>query len=230
MHKEKSKNWPTLTDYATFVMNNTEHGKTGYSPSDNFFGRRTWRLEMSFAHAGNQDWESRIQEQNLVAQTVQDPLGRKRTTRHKYLNRKRTAAEYLEGDYVLVHQNSFQGRTAAANENTLFYGPYLVTGVTGGGITAPCTPTLGSEVNVAHQYLNQWPFSLSVNPDSESDEFEAEAVNKDEKLEAEEEDQRDVIHRGRVCQCTMPWRCTSKATISWNQSWRRAISRAGGFW
>ena len=72
MHKEKSKNWLRLTDYVTFVMNNRERGKTGYSPSDIFFGRRTWRLEMPFAHAGNQDMESWIQEQNRLAQTMQD--------------------------------------------------------------------------------------------------------------------------------------------------------------
>ena len=192
MQKKKSKNWQRLTDYATFVMNNRERGKTGYSPSDIFLGRRTWRLEMPFAHAGNQDMESWIQEQNRLAQTVQDQLRRKRTIRHKYLRWKRTATKYLVGDYVLVHRNRCQRRTAAENENTVFYGPYLVTGVTGGGITARCSPTLGGEVNVAHKYLKQWPFSLSVNPDSELDEFEAEAANEDEELEAEETDQRDV--------------------------------------
>ena len=123
---------------------------------------------------------------------MQDQLTRKRTTRHKYLNRNRTAAKYLVGDYVLVHRNRFQGRTAAENENTLFYGPYLVTGMTGGGITTRCSPTLGGEVNVAHKYLKQWPFSLSVIPDSESDEYEAEAANEDDELEPEETDQRDV--------------------------------------
>ena len=29
MHKEKSKKWPRLTDYATIAMNNRERGKTG---------------------------------------------------------------------------------------------------------------------------------------------------------------------------------------------------------
>ena len=193
MHKEKSRNWPRLTDYATFVIKTRECGKTGYSPSDIFFGRRTWRLKMPFAQAGNQDVEWWIQEQKRLAQTVQDQLRRKQTPRHKYLNRKVTAAKYLDGDYVLVHRNRFQGKTAAENDNTLFDGLYLVTGVTGGGITAPCSPTVGGKVNVAHKYLKQWAFPLSVTPDSESDEFQAEAANEDEELEAEETDQRDVI-------------------------------------
>ena len=55
-----------------------------------------------------------------------------------------------------------------------------------------CSPTLGGEVHLAHKYLKHWLFSLSVNPDSESDEFEAEAANEDEVLEAEETDPRDV--------------------------------------
>ena len=220
IHKGKSNNWPRLTDYATFVMNNRERGKTGYSPSDIFFGRRTWRLEMPFAHAGNQDVELWIQEQNRLAQTVQDQLRRKRTTRHKYLNRKRTAAKYLVGDYVSVHRNKFQGRTAAENKNTLFYGPYLVTGVTGVGITVRCSPTLGGEANVAHKYLKQALFSLSVNPDSESDEFEAEAANEDEELEAEETDQKDV--RDETGQSLPVY------DIKY-ESCRRAISRTGGF-
>ena len=192
MHKEKSKNWPRLRDYAKFVMNKREPGKTGYSASDIFFGHRRWRLEMPVAHAGNLEVESCIQEQNRLAQTVQDQLRRKPTTRHKYLNRKRTAAKHLVGDYLLVHRNRFQGRTAAENENTLFYGPYLVAGVTERGITARCSPTLGGEVNVAHKYLKQWPFSISVNLDSESEELEAEAANEDEELEAEETDTRDA--------------------------------------
>ena len=92
----------------------------------------------------------------------------------------------------MVHRNRFQGRTAAENENTLFYELYLVPGATGGGNTARCPPSLGGEVHVAHKYLKQWLFSLRVNPDSESDEFEAEAANEDEELEAEETDARDV--------------------------------------
>ena len=123
MHKEKSGNWPGLTDYMRFVMNNRERAKTGYSPSDIFFGRRTWRLEMPLAHAGNQDVESWSQEQNRLAQTVQDQLRRKRRTRQKHLNSNRTAAKHLLGDYVFAHGHRFQRRTAAENENTLFYGP-----------------------------------------------------------------------------------------------------------
>ena len=53
---------------------------------------------MPFAQAGNQDVESWIQGQNWLAQTVQNQLKRKPTTRHKYLKRKRIAAKDLVGD------------------------------------------------------------------------------------------------------------------------------------
>ena len=71
--------------------------------------------------------------------------------------------------------------------------------MTGGCITARCSPTLGGEINLAHKYLKQWPFSLSVNPDSESAEFEAEAANEDAELKAKESDQTDV--RDEMGQC-----------------------------
>ena len=69
--------------------------------------------------------------------------------------------------------------------NTLCYGPYLVIGVTERGITAPCSPTLRKGVNIAHK-------SLSVHPKYELDEYEREAANKDEMLEVEQTDAKEV--------------------------------------
>ena len=43
MHEQYFKKWPRLRDYATFVMNNRETEKTGYSP---FF--ETWRFPAQF--------------------------------------------------------------------------------------------------------------------------------------------------------------------------------------
>ena len=40
MHKKRCKNWPTPTDYATFVMKNANRKKIGHSLLNVFFGRR----------------------------------------------------------------------------------------------------------------------------------------------------------------------------------------------
>ena len=42
----------------------------------------------------------------------------------------------------------------------MWYGPYLVTGVSSGGITARCSPMLGGEVPVAFEFVKRFPFEL----------------------------------------------------------------------
>ena len=37
IHKGVSKNWPRLTDYAIFVINEKQRGQTGYSAAEIFF-------------------------------------------------------------------------------------------------------------------------------------------------------------------------------------------------
>ena len=72
MHKDKSKNWRRLTDYATFVMIQIERGQSGYSLGEIFFERTLWRLEMPYAHVRNPDVESWINDQIRMAKIVQD--------------------------------------------------------------------------------------------------------------------------------------------------------------
>ena len=47
-----------------------------------------------------------------------------------------------------------------ATKDVMWYGFYLVTGVSSGGITARCSPTLGGGVPVAFEFLKRFPFGL----------------------------------------------------------------------
>ena len=47
-----------------------------------------------------------------------------------------------------------------AAKDVMWYGPYLVTGVSSGGITARCSTTLGGEVPVAFEFVKRFPFEL----------------------------------------------------------------------
>ena len=47
-----------------------------------------------------------------------------------------------------------------AAKDVMWYGPYLVTGVSSGGITARCSPTLGAEVLLAFEFVKRFPFQL----------------------------------------------------------------------
>ena len=126
---------------------------------------------MPLPHKGHttvQDW---ISHQNKAAQKVQEHLQRGREARVKRVNWKRKPAQYSRGDYVLIHRNRFPSRPVLKGgaKDILGHGRYLVVLTTGSGIVKRCSPTLGGEVPVAHEYLNCYQFDLvdDQNPDAE---------------------------------------------------------------
>ena len=104
-----------------------------------------------------QDW---VREQNKIAQVVQAHLRKGRTSRFDRVKRRRKPAVFNVGDYVLVSRMRFKQLEVpkGATKDVMWYGPYLVTGVSSGGITARCSPTLGGEVPVALEFVERFPF------------------------------------------------------------------------
>ena len=147
----KTSNWVQLNDYVVICMTHKQREKSGYSGGEVFHGRPTLRLDLPFPHEGNvqvQDW---VKEQNKIAQVVPAHLRKGRAIRFKRSNRRRTPAVLTVRDVVLVSRKRFQQLEVpkGATKDVMWYGPYLVTGVSTGGITARCSPTLGGEVPVA---------------------------------------------------------------------------------
>ena len=66
------------------------------------------------------------------------------------------------GDYVLVSRQRFRQLEVlkGATKDVMVYGPYLVTGVSSGGITSRCNPTLGGGVPVDFEFVKGFPFEL----------------------------------------------------------------------
>ena len=106
-----------------------------------------------------QDW---VKEQNKIAQVVQANLRKGRESRFKRVNRRRKPAVFNVGDYVLVSRKRFKQLEVPEGvaKDVVWYGPYLVAGVSSGGITARCSPTLGREVPVAFEFVKRFPFEL----------------------------------------------------------------------
>ena len=106
-----------------------------------------------------QDW---VKEQNKIAQVVQTPLRKGRASRFERVNRRRKPAVFNVGDYVFVSRKRFKQLEVpkGTTKDVMWYGPYLVTGVSSGGITARCSPTLGGEVPVAFEFVKPFPFEL----------------------------------------------------------------------
>ena len=99
-----------------------------------------------------QDW---VKEQNKIAQVVQAHLRKGRASRLERVNRRSNPAVFNVGDYVLVSRWRFKQLEVpkGATKDAMSYGPYLVTGVSSGGIIACCSPTLGGEVPVAFEFV-----------------------------------------------------------------------------
>ena len=106
-----------------------------------------------------QDW---VKEQNKVAQVVQAHLRKGRASRFERVNRRRNPAVFNVGDYVLVSRKRFRQLEVpkGTTKDVMWYGSYLVTGVSSGGITARCSPTFGGEVPVALEFVKCFPFEL----------------------------------------------------------------------
>ena len=103
-----------------------------------------------------------VKEQNKIAHVVQAHLTKGRASRFQRVNRRRKPAVFNLGDYVLVSRKRFQQLEVpkGATKDLMLYGPYLVTGVSSGGITARCSPTLGGKVPVAFEFVKRFPFEL----------------------------------------------------------------------
>ena len=158
----RTSNWVQLKGYVVICMNHKQRGKSGYSRGDFFHGRPTLRLDLRFPHEGNVQVEDWVKEQNKIAQFVQAHLRKGRASRFERVIRRRKPAVFIVGDYVLVSRKRFKQLEVpkGAAKDLMWYGPYLVTGVSSGGITARCSPTLGGEVPVAFESVKRFPFDL----------------------------------------------------------------------
>ena len=134
----ETSNWVQLNNYVVICMNHKQRGKSGYSPGDVFHGRPTLRLDLPFPHEGNvqvQDW---VKEQNKIAQVVQAHLRKGGASRFERVNRTRKPAVLNVGDHLLVSRRRLKQLEVpkGAMKDVIWYGPYLVTGVSSGGIAA----------------------------------------------------------------------------------------------
>ena len=190
----KTSNWVPLKDYLVICMNHKQRGKSGYSRGDVLHGRATLRLDLSFPHKGNvqvQDW---VKAQNKIAEVVQAHLWKGRASRLERVNKTRKPAVVKVSDYVPVSRKRFKQLEVpkGAAKDVMRYGPYLITGVSSGCITARCSPTLGGEGPVALEFVKRFPFELVDDyGDDTIEEGDIDMLNDDER--AALADEQDIV-------------------------------------
>ena len=190
----KASNCVQLNDYVVICMNHKQRGKSGYSRGDGLHGRPTLRLDLPFPHEGNVQVQGWVKEQNNISQVVQAHLRKGRASRFERINRRKKAAVFYAGDYVLVSRKRFKQSEVpkGATKDVMWHGLYLVTGVSSGGITARCSPTLGGEVPAAFELVKRFPFELVDDYGEDTiEEGDTDMLNDDER--AALADEQDIV-------------------------------------
>ena len=138
-----------------------------------------------------QDW---VKEQNKIAKVVQAHLRKGRACQFERVYRRRKPAFFNVGDYVLVSRKRFKQLEVpeGATKDVMWYGPYLVTGVSSGSITARCSPTLGGEVPVAFDFMKRFLFEQVDDYGEDTiEEGDTDMLNDDER--AALADEKDIV-------------------------------------
>ena len=95
-------------------------------------------------------------------QSCSSPLEERTSESFERVNRRRKPAVLNVGESVLLSRRRSKQLEVpkGATKDVMWYGPYLVTGVSSGSITAHCSPTLGGEVPVAFEFVKRFPFEV----------------------------------------------------------------------
>ena len=109
-HELKSVDWPPLVPFVTYVMNSQVSKKTGFSPSELFLGRPSFKFDFipdPEISPSVKDW---METQILAQEKACHLLEKKRASSLRRQNKTRKVHQYIVDDYVLVHKNRFPQR------------------------------------------------------------------------------------------------------------------------
>ena len=151
----KTMDWPKLTPIVTWLMNSQVNPKTGYSPSELFLGKPSWKLEVTPEMESTPSLDAFLQEQMLIQENVQKRLQKLRTGTQKSRNTHRVEPTYMVGEYVLVHKDRWPQKHLKKVESPWF-GPYQILEVRSGSLKIAVSPSLGGEVLVALCHVKKW--------------------------------------------------------------------------
>ena len=169
----KTMNWPKLVPVVTWIMNSQISVKTGYSASELFLGRPSWKLDLIPEPDSHPKVESFLQEQMDLQEAAMQRLKILRQKAFKFRNKNRKDPSFQVGDYVLVSRNRWPQRKLRKTESQWF-GPFKVTQVHHNSLRIAASPNLGGEVLVTFDQLKHWNTMLDYD-DQSDDENDQEA-------------------------------------------------------
>lgn len=151
----KTKDWPNLCPMVSWILNSQISSSTGFSPSELFLGRPSWKFCKVPEPTSNPNVETFLEEQLLMQEKACKRLEHIRQKSLSRANKGRTRSSYMKGDYVLIHKSRFPQRKIPKLDSP-WLGPYRVHEVHHASLVVMASPTLGGLIKVSLSMVKKW--------------------------------------------------------------------------
>ena len=185
----KTMDWPKLCPMVSWLLNSQVSGQTGYTPSELFLGRPSWKFSVMPEPCTNPCVKSWLEDQMSMQEEVCKRLEMMRDATNKRANKGRTRSSYSINDYVLIHKSRWPQKKLPKLESP-WLGPFKICEVFHNSLQVMVSPNLGGLIKVSLAMVKKWSdvYDLMDNVDVQEDqeiqqietEQEHEEMNKDE--------------------------------------------------
>ena len=190
--------WPILVPIVSWIMNSQISAKTGYSPSELFLGRPSWRLEIFPEPDSTPTVSDFLQHQMELQEAAMKRLQKLRQISNKNSNKRGSEPGYHVGDYVLVSRDRWPQRKLKKVE-CQWFGPFRILEVRHNTLKVAVSPSLGGEAICAYSQVKHG--KVFSEPDLQlldSNDFQPDNENSDDFSEAQALPQRPVVNQNSV--------------------------------
>jgi len=168
----KTNDWPKLVPFCTWLMNSQISGSTGYSPSELFLRRPSWKFDLIQEPGTNPSVESILMDQLKLQEIASQKLAKRRTTSFSQRNKGRTSSAYNVGGFVLVHKSRWPQRKIPKLESPWF-GPFKIVEVHFNRLKVMSSPHLGGLIDVTFHHCKRWSDLVEINFEEPDDQIVA---------------------------------------------------------
>ena len=162
----KTMDWPSLFPLVFWIQNSQVSASTGFSASELFLGRPSWKFMKVPEPNSNPKVENWLEEQLLLQESATKRLEQIRQNSLRRANRGRTRSSYTKGDYVLIHKSRWPQKKVPKLESP-WLGPFRVHEVHHNSLVVMASPSLGGLLKVSLSMVKRWSDLLENCDDDE---------------------------------------------------------------
>ena len=154
--------WPKLCPLVSWIMNSQISSNTGYSPSELFLGKPSWKFQTFPEPATNPLVKNWLEEQMMLQEIAIKRLEKLRESGLKKRNKGRSKSSYQKNDYVLVHKDRWPQNKVPKLESP-WLGPYKVVQVHFNSLSILASPHFGCLCKVSLSQVKKWTDVWDIN-------------------------------------------------------------------